>query len=254
MRTEGPTRHILDLPLEVRQTIYQYIFRDAPVVYQVRPTGKTSLLSWFLRTEMPAWLSLTSEPYAIMGVSQQIREEALNELQSHLSVQCEIFKAAANARITVIPLRHGLKNYIRHLHLIVHTEYSFWPTNQMSQLQSVLIESRYPLRIHPKLSSSALRNDRSLAMVKCVKSWHLDLFNEPEIPASPGSWAMLKAMTDSERRFKLTWKGQPNVTWIRDDGVVLMRPNRSMPQAICFDWDTETLIRTEQDDLSHSDG
>ena len=231
----------LALPSEIRRKIYHYCFADSPISFTIFEVDRR-LFSWFRKDPLYRWVLTSRPPDHLLDTCRQIRHEALPELQSRLRVSCDITERAVSANMTVMPLRNVLGNNIRSLHLIVYSQYTFWPRNEMPLLRHVLVESRYRPLIILHRSKDGFLDRSAAALIEAVKSWHLDLLDEPEIPDSPGSWGMLKAMLHPDRHFILEWRGFV-VVHCQDN---LIGEISTDEVELCFDWDTKNILEGEE--------
>ncbi|RMD40695.1 hypothetical protein DV735_g4450, partial [Chaetothyriales sp. CBS 134920] len=233
---------LLTLPYEIRQRIYELTFASTPTTLKIFEVGNFNFFYWWRRREPEyRWTFTAPTPYSLLDTCQQIRDEALPVLRRRLMVLCEISRDAAQSNNAVIPIRSSVRNSIRYLHLVVHSEFTFWPRNDMSQLLGVLVEATYKPVVILQGSGGGVPDVTPTAIIKAVKSWHLDLLDEPEIPDSPGSWGMLQAMLHPDRPFRLEWKG----------GIVVHYPilfTSVEVSDIHFDWDSQLLVTGEDEE------
>ena len=237
---------LLALPIEIRQKIYQYVFADSPISFKVFEVDK-KLFSWFRKDPVYRWVLTSPPPDQLLDTCRQIRHEAIPELRASLQVSCDITERAASSVKTVIPLRGFIRSSIRFLHLIAHTEYTFWPQNEMPSLRHVLVESKYNVRLFLHRSADGTVDRSASALIDAIKLWHLDLLNEPEIPDGPGSWGLLKAILHPKRPYVLEWKGPILAHY---EGLWNGPPATTAEVDLQFDWDTMQVLAGEDQILA----
>ncbi|RMZ88954.1 hypothetical protein DV736_g3810, partial [Chaetothyriales sp. CBS 134916] len=228
---------LLALPYEIRQKIYEFAFASTPTALKIFEVG--NFRSWWRKEPEYRWKFIAPPPYSLLDTCQQIHDEALPVLQTQLIVLCEISREAAKSN-AAIPIRNSCKNSIRYLHLVVHSEFTFWPQNEMPHLRKVLVEGTYKPLVILQRSENRVPDVTSTALIVAVKSWHLDLLDEPEIPDSPGSWGMLQTILQPDRPFALEWKG----------GIVVHYPTLFSSVEVSdiqFDWDAQRLMTGEEE-------